>query len=179
MRHQLHCIAGRFNDPTQALATQATLGRLQTFICFSGTWLPKSIRPPQEGSNAARNDMLVDGAIGAAIGIGLGALVELAIVMANVSLFVVSPYLAPLALLGWGATLGATLGAIVGVGRKEGRLPALIRDATAKGQSVLVVQTQTEQDTSMVRAHLTATDTEVEEFMTTSNEIDAIQNKVR
>ena len=78
-----------------------------------------------------------------------------------------------------GAAIGIGLGAIVGVGRKEGRLPALIRDATAKGQSVLVVQTHTEQDTSMVRARLTETDTEVEEFMTTSNEIDAIQNKVR
>jgi hypothetical protein len=55
---------------------------------------------PQAGSNEVLKDMLVDGAIGTAVGTGIGAPAELALVEANVILFVASPLIAPLANLG-------------------------------------------------------------------------------
>jgi sorbitol-specific phosphotransferase system component IIBC len=100
------------------------------------------------GSNAVLKNMAVDGAIGTAVGTGLGALAEFALVAANVSLFVASPLLAPLVLLGWGASLGATVGAMVGAGKKDGPLSALVTDAIASGQVVLVAQTLSEAETA-------------------------------
>ncbi|HRH14125.1 MAG TPA: hypothetical protein PK225_07210 [Azonexus sp.] len=54
---------------------------------------------------------LVDGAVGTAVGAGIGALAQLALVAGSVSLFVASP----LVMLGWGARLGAFVGAEAGV----------------------------------------------------------------
>ncbi|MGQ0596918.1 hypothetical protein [Aquabacterium sp.] len=113
--------------------------------------MPDSQKVPQAGSNAALKDMVVDGAIGGAVGVGLGALAEVALVAANVSLFIASPLLAPLVLLGWGATLGGTIGAMVGAEKKEAPLSALIRDAVASGQFVLVVEARTQPQAAIAR----------------------------
>lgn len=125
--------------------------RLQLFD--SNSTLPASTQ--QAKSNVVLKDMVVDGAIGTAVGTGIGALAEVALVAANVSLFVASPLLAPLALLGWGASLGATIGATVGAKvsseNKEGWLSDLIRDAISNGQVVLVAETLTKQETAIAR----------------------------
>lgn len=115
---------------------------------------------PKGGSNEALKDMLVDGAIGTAVGTGVGALGELALVAANVSLFVASPLIAPLVMLGWGASLGGLIGAmsgaeksaaVTGAKKKEGPFSALVRDAISSGQIVLVAETRTVQETSIAR----------------------------
>jgi hypothetical protein len=105
---------------------------------------------PNANSNAALKGLLVDGAIGTAVGTGLGALGELALIAANVTLFVASPLLAPLVMLGWGASLGAVVGAVAGAvnnPRKDGKLADLVGDAILSGQVVLVVKTQSEDET--------------------------------
>jgi len=106
-------------------------------------------------SNEVLANVLVDGAIGTAVGTGIGALAELAIVAGSVSLFVASPLLAPLVMLGWGASLGAFVGAAAGanssVEQKSGWLADLIHDAIANGQVVLVVQTQNSEQTTIAR----------------------------
>jgi len=53
----------------------------------------------------------VDGAIGPAGGTGVGALAQLALVAAKVSIFVASPLIALFVILGWGASPGAFAGA--------------------------------------------------------------------
>ena len=110
---------------------------------------------PKEGSNAVLKDVLVDSAIGTAVGTGLGALAEVGLVAASVTLFIASPLVAPLAMLGWGASLGALIGAAAGAtagpGNKEGWLSDLIGDAIASGQVVLVAETRTEQETAIAR----------------------------
>ncbi|WP_296446155.1 hypothetical protein [Rhodoferax sp. UBA5149] len=129
--------------------------RLQIFETDSATSAPV----PKADSNAVLKDVLVDGTIGTAVGAGLGALAEVALVAANVSLFVASPLLAPLVMLGWGASIGGLLGATAGAvtspapdaGTKDGWLSALVRDAIASGQIVLVVQARTEQETVIAR----------------------------
>ena len=109
----------------------------------------------QSNSDEVLKDVVVDGAIGTAVGTGIGALGELVLVAANVSLFIASPLIAPLAMLGWGASLGAligtTAGASAGVKHKEGRFADLIRDAISGGQIVLVAETQTTQETAIAR----------------------------
>jgi multimeric flavodoxin WrbA len=96
-------------------------------------------------------NVLVDGAIGTAVGTGIGALAQLALVAGSVSLFVASPLVAPLVMLGWGASLGAFVGAAAGanagVEHKDGWLSDLVHDAIASGQVVLVAQTRTERGT--------------------------------
>ena len=54
-------------------------------------------------------------------------------------------------MLGWGASLGATVGAMVGAGKKDGPLSALVTDAIASGQVVLVAQTLNESETVTAR----------------------------
>ncbi len=106
-------------------------------------------------SKQVLKDVLVDGGIGAAVGTGLGALAEVALVAANVSLFVASPLIAPLAMLGWGAGLGGLVGAAAGAGtasREGGRLAELISDAIDSGSVVLVAHVRNESESHMAEA---------------------------
>lgn len=107
---------------------------------------------PLTDSNRVLDDILTKGAIGTAVGTGVGALAELALLAANVSLFVASPLIAPLVLLGWGASLGGFIGAAAGagseVGSRDGDFPALVHDAIASGQTVLVAATHSEEETA-------------------------------
>lgn len=108
---------------------------------------------PLAESNEVLKDMVVDGAIGSAVGTGIGALGSVA--LANVSLFIASQLLAPLVMLGWGASLGGLVGAAVGASagleKKEGGLSDLVGDAIASGQVVLVAETRTAQETAIAR----------------------------
>ena len=89
----------------------------------------------------------------------LGAPAPVALVAANVSLLIASPPLAPLVMMGWGASIGAVIGATVGAtadpkavaDSKEGWLASLVRDAMANRQVVLVVETRTEEQAAMTR----------------------------
>lgn len=74
----------------------------------------KAVPEPKEDSNAVLKDVLVYGAIGTAVGTGLGALAQVALVAGSTTLFIASPLLAPLAMMGWGASIGAIVGAGVG-----------------------------------------------------------------
>ena len=121
----------------------------------------KSSRSPpalNAESNGVLKDVLVDASIGTAVGTGIGALAEVGLVMANVSLFVASPLLAPLMLMGWGATVGGLIGATVGASdasvdrtKNDGWFSQLIGDAISSGHVVLVVETRTEQETAIAR----------------------------
>ena len=113
------------------------------------------VAEPKGESNDVLNKVLVDGAIGTAVGTGIGALAQLALVAGSVTLFVASPLVAPLVMLGWGASLGAFVGAAAGastgVEHKDGWLADLVQDAIANGQVVLVAQTQSETQTAIAR----------------------------
>lgn len=124
----------------------------------------------QLNSNEVLKDVLVDSAIGTAVGAGIGAIGEVALVVANVSLFVASPLLAPIMMLGWGATvgglIGASAGAVSGSGNKEGKLSELISDAISSGQVVLVAETRTEQETAIAREVIKASVGDCNDFST-------------
>lgn len=111
----------------------------------------------QGQSNAVLKNMVVKGTVGTVVGAGIGALAQIALVATNVTLFIASPLVAPLAMLGWGATVGATAGAAIGAisdtqkdsKDKEGAFSEFIGDAVASGQVVLVVETRTRQETEL------------------------------
>ncbi|MCH8529343.1 MAG: hypothetical protein LAT65_00700 [Saccharospirillum sp.] len=113
--------------------------------------------PATEGkSNDALKDILVDGTVGTAAGAGVGALGTVALTATSVTLFAASPLVAPLVMIGWGASLGGLIGAAVGTTtdsseKKEGKLADLIGDAIAQGQVVLVAVTRGEHETVIAR----------------------------
>lgn len=158
MDHYQHYVSGFFAhrpEAEDALSRLVEQGlppeRLHLYDRDSAPPVPE----PKADSNAVLKNVLVDGAIGTAVGTGVGALAQLALVAANVSLFVASPLIAPLAMLGWGASLGGIIGATAattsGAGDKHGPFSELIHDAIAIGQVVLVAETRTEQETARAR----------------------------
>lgn len=125
--------------------------QLQLFDADSGP----VVAEPKGESNEVLNKVLVDGAIGTVVGAGIGGLAQLALVAGSVTLFVASPLVAPLVMLGWGASLGAFVGAAAGanagVEHKEGWLADLVHDAIANGQVVLVAETRSTEQTAIAR----------------------------
>lgn len=166
MNEYSHHVSGFFANREEAMHVRTALAargvpaqRLQLY----DTDNPPPSPAPLEDSNAVLKDVLVDGTIGTAVGAGLGGLAQVALVATNVSLFIASPLLAPLMLLGWGATIGGLLGATAGAVKsseagsaagadvKQGWLSDLVRDAIASDQTVLVVHAQSESEAALAR----------------------------
>lgn len=150
-----HYVSGFFAHRTEAETALAKLvdhelpcEQLHVFDANSPPAIPAS---PANGKEVP-GDVLVDSAIEPAVGTDLGAEAEVVLIAANVSLFVSSPLLAPLVMMGWGPTIGALAGAAAGAGdNRQGWLSDLIRDAVATGQVVLVAETRNEEETAIAR----------------------------
>lgn len=154
MRDYLHHVSGFFAHDDQAravnqqlLAANIPLARIHLLNQTTN----EPFHPVKEDSNGVLKDMVVDGTIGAVVGTGIGALAQAAFVAANVTLFVASPLIAPLAMLGWGAGLGGFLGAAVGAAKKDQSFAELVRDAIAHNQHVVIVETVTEEETEIAK----------------------------
>jgi len=158
MNEYCHHVSGFFAHRDEAESAFATLieqglprERMQIYAADA-----TSSSPAQEAkSDGVLQDVLVDGAIGTAVGTGIGALGSVALAATSVSLFIASPLVAPLMLIGWGASIGGLIGAAAGAtagpGNKEGWLADLVGDAIANGQVVLVVETRNAQETADAR----------------------------
>jgi VIT1/CCC1 family predicted Fe2+/Mn2+ transporter len=138
MNHDVHYVCGFFAHQeevddvfTKLIAQGLPRERVQIYTYQS----PRPTHESSDGSNEVLKDVLVYGTIVATVGFGIGGLVEVALITANLTLFIASPLLAPLLLLGWGASIGAT--------ENAKPLFVLIEDAIKNGQIVLVVETQT------------------------------------
>ncbi len=103
-------------------------------------------------SDEVLKDVLVDGAIGTAVGTGVGVIGALMIVSGGITLFIASPVVAPLAMLGWFASVGGVIGTMVGANNKtKGKFSELVMDAVEAGNAVLIVQTHNEADTQLAK----------------------------
>ena len=102
-------------------------------------------------SDDVLKELLREGAIGAAVGTLAGAAGTIALAAANISLFIASPVLGALYLLGWGASFGGFVGAVAGSQRNKGDVSDLVKDALASGHVVLVAHTATEEQTTRVQ----------------------------
>lgn len=108
----------------------------------------QTIQPVE--SDEILKDMLVDGAIGTAVGTGVGAVGTAMLWASSITLFVASPLIAPLAMLGWFASVGGIVGAVAGAAKKEGRFSEFVMDAIKSGSVVLVVHTRNEAEKTLV-----------------------------
>ena len=154
MSDYLHHVSGFFAHDDQAYNVQRKLLAANipdSRIHVLNKTTPHPPHRVKEDSHGVMKDMVVDGAIGTAVGTGVGALAQIALVTANVSLFVASPLIAPLAMIGWGAGLGGFLGAAVGAAQKEKPFADLVKDAIENDQYVVIVETVTEQETDIAK----------------------------
>ena len=151
-RHHVSGFFAHYKDAESVHRTLLARGIPASRLQLLDAGPPPTSALPRTDSNRVLDDILTNGAIGAAVGTGVGALAELALVAANVSLFVASPLIAPLVLLDWGASLGGFIGATAGAGgddgTRNGKFSALLHDAIASGQPVLVAATRSEEETA-------------------------------
>lgn len=151
MENYRHYVSGFFahREETEKVVSQLLLAGLplERVHLFD----KDSVVPPTNGKETSRGalkDILVDGAIGTAVGTGLSALVSVGLIAANVTLFIASPLAAPLILLGWGAGIGGLIGAGAGAVAKIKPLSDLVYDAIMSGQLVIVVETLSKEETT-------------------------------
>lgn len=152
-----HHVSGIFSTKLEAentlkLLVKKGIPKIRLQIFESDANLPAASQ--QAKSNRVLKDMLVDGAIGTAIGAGIGALAQMALIAANVNLFIASPLVAPIALLGLGASMGGMAGATYGAkigSKKQGWLTDLVKNAISSGQVVLVAEAKTKQEAVVAR----------------------------
>jgi hypothetical protein len=154
-RHHVSGFFAHREEAESALASLVERGLPRERLRLFANDPAASDSAPRESSDAVLKDVLVDATIGTAVGTGIGALGSVALAAASVSLFVASPLIAPLMMLGWGASIGGLIGAAAGAtpgaGNKDGWLSDLIGDAIASGQVVLVAETRTEQETAIAQ----------------------------
>lgn len=154
MNHYTHYVSGFFehreeaNDVfTKLIAQGIPSERVQIYDSSSVAASHES----EEGNNEVLKEVLVDGTIGTVVGTGVGALIQVALLAANVTLFIASPLIAPLALLGWGASIGGLVGASIGAAENAKPLSALVEDAIKSGQIVIVAETRTADETTIAQ----------------------------
>jgi hypothetical protein len=140
---------------------RADAGSARESLVYAG--LPRSqvklLAPGDRAASCASRDEGDDvldevfrvGAIGTVLGTVAGAAGTLALTVSGASLFVASPILGTLVMLGWGASTGDTPGAAVGVGTDQGDVSDLIRDALNHGSFVLVAYATTEAQTTLAQ----------------------------
>jgi len=156
MEDYLHRVVGIY--PTRAAADAAAdeLARRGLARNRITVLTPRSPVATVAGEGRADSDdvlkeVLREGAIGTAVGTLAGAVGTAAIAAANLTLFVASPVIGPLSMLGWGASLGAIVGGAVGATHSKGDVADLVRDALSSGQAVLVAHAATEEQATFAR----------------------------
>lgn len=154
MNNYLHFVSGFFahskaaDDVFKKLIAQG-LPKERVQMYSKLTTAP--VHESTEGSDQVFKEILVDGTIGTVVGSGVGALTYFALIASNVSLFVASPIIAPLVLLGWGASIGGVVGASIGAAENAKSLSALIEEAIAKGHIVVMAETHTASETTIAQ----------------------------
>jgi len=153
-----HTVSGIYSE----LAIAEKTGRQ---LCDIG-FLPEQIEiikentdiaaPAADASDKVLKEVVVDGAVGTVVGAGLFGIGHLALVGANISLFIASPLLGPLVMLGWGASIGGLLGAVAGAtvdpSNDNGQaFVDLVKDALSHGDVVLIAHTTTVEETRLAQ----------------------------
>lgn len=108
--------------------------------------------PAPAGSNDILKEMLVKAVIGTVAGTGLGAVGMVALWYWGGTLFTASPLVAPLAMLGWFASVGGLVGAVVGAMRHGNWLTTFVHDAVDTGNTTLTARTRDARETARVKA---------------------------
>jgi len=154
MEHYLHRVLGIFATRVEAQAARDRL--VERGFAAEKVKIFASLRQSDRGALAADSDdvlkeVLRETAIGTAVGTAAGALGAVAIAAANISLFVASPLLAPMTMLGWGASAGAIIGGVAGAQRNKGDVSDLVKNALSNGHVILLAHAANEDQTTIAR----------------------------
>lgn len=159
-----HNVTGFFNRRSSAEATLEQLLRaglrpeqLQIITAAS----LRTHHGRQQREELALQSMLNDGLLGAALGSGIGILVQIGLLLSGTQLFALGPLLSPPLLIGWGAFIGGFLGGLIGVVGAAvcaGTATAPWREPMAlySGDVILLAQTCNAQETSLTRTAIWA-----------------------
>lgn len=149
MNSQNHIVSGLYASRAEAETVRSQL--IEKGLPRKQVKVVERARADDSNPKLADDDqvlkhVLVDGTVGTLVGTGLGAVAEVALVATNVTLFVASPLLGPLAMLGWGAVLGGILGAAAGAnksaGKHGGKFADLVQYAIRSGHVTLIAETR-------------------------------------
>jgi hypothetical protein len=152
MKNYVHYVSGFFTHQDQAEDVFSKLiatGLPQSRVQFYASHAPDHIST--EGSNQVLKKILVDGAIGVGLGAGAGLLIQVAFMINDVGVLAASPLIAPLVLIGWGASIGGFIGASIGAVKNSRSLSASIDKAIRSGQIVVVAKTNTNDERTIAR----------------------------
>ncbi|MDZ4262899.1 MAG: hypothetical protein U1B30_11290 [Pseudomonadota bacterium] len=158
MRQYHHQISGFFSHRDQAetayaeLLKQGIAAAQLTLRDTDSTPSPTASLADNQSSNDVLKAVLVSTAIGVGIGSAAGLAAQLALTAANINLFIASPLIAPLVLIGWGASIGGFIGAVMGTMKKRQSLTQLVQEKILNGQIALVVDTHDRQQTAAAKA---------------------------
>lgn len=150
MRSHSHIVSGVYASRAEAETVRGKL--IEQGLPRKQIKVVERVRAEDDNPKLADDDqvlkeVLVDGTLGTLVGTGLGALGQVALVAANVTLFVASPLTAPLAMLGWGAVLGGVVGAALGANKgakqHEGKFADFVHYAIRSGHVTLIAETLT------------------------------------
>lgn len=157
MLHYRQQISGFFSHRGQAETAYAQL-MMQGITAAQLTLKDTDTTPPATASlagNHSSNDVLksvlISGALGVMVGAVAGMVLELSLIAANIHIFITNPLIAPLVLIGWGASLGGLIGAIIAAMKKNQPLPLLIQKSILNSRFVLVAETHTKQQTTAAK----------------------------
>jgi hypothetical protein len=150
MKTPSHIVTGIYASRAEAETVRSRLieqGVLRKHIKVVERVRAEDGNPQLADDDEVLKEVLIDGTVGTLVGTGLGALGQVALVAANVTLFVASPLVAPLAMLGWGAAVGGLVGAAAGANKgakkREGKFADLVHYAIRSGHVTLIVETPT------------------------------------
>lgn len=153
MNSQNHIVSGIYASRAEAERVRSQL--LERGLPRQQVKVVERARADDSNARLADDDevlkeVLVDGTIGTLVGTGLGALAQMALVAGSVTLFVASPLVAPLAMLGWGAVLGGLVGAAAGANqgatKHDGKFADLVHHAIRSGHVTLIAETLTAEE---------------------------------
>lgn len=154
MEHYLHRVLGIYETRVEAQAARDRL--VERGLAPDKVKVFASLRQSDRDALSADSDdvlkeVLRETAIGTAVGTAAGAVGAIALAAANLSLFVASPLLAPLTMLGWGASAGAIVGGAAGAQRNKGDVSDVVKDALSKGHVILLAHTISEDQATAAR----------------------------
>ena len=112
-------------------------------------------------------DVLVDGVLGAIVGLAMAIVWLLGLIFVDISMFHTNRWVLMVMMLGWGGSLGAVIGTIFGAtkgpGNKTGWLADVFKKIMMKNDVVLLVKTETEHETQIAHSVLQTSIGEVQD----------------
>jgi hypothetical protein len=154
MKKYCHQVSGFFPNRDQAEAICSTLinsGIAKDQLTLRRTDLVSSLNGDEDGlTNAMLISIMGTIVSGTAVGAVIGVTAGLA--LNPIDIYLATPLITPMILIGWGASMGAFIGAVIGAKKKNQQLTQMGEEAILYRQFAVVVETHDRQQTCAVKS---------------------------